>query len=150
MKSARSRVTPLANHVLSSRRPHAPLASSSSTALLLARYYRPDTLRQVRDVLVAALGAQLLQRLVQAQQVVPVQPARTLGPVDVLGQGLDVLGADELVVIWGPDVCDVSKTSAAEPAVMNFWKIIHGHWWEPQSRRRTIRTDKGPDGLFWI
>lgn len=76
VKSARSRVTPLANHVLSSRRPHASLASS--TALLLARYYRPDTLRQVRDVLVAALGAQLLQRLVQAQQVVPVQPARPL------------------------------------------------------------------------
>lgn len=59
---ARSRVTPLANHIISSRRPHASLASS--TALLLARYYRPDTLRQVRDVLVAALGAQLLQRLV--------------------------------------------------------------------------------------
>lgn len=76
VKSARSRVNPLANHVLSSRRHPASLASS--TALLLARYYRPDTLRQVRDVLVAALGAQLLQRLVQAQQVVPVQPARPL------------------------------------------------------------------------
>lgn len=76
VKSARSRVTSLANHVLSSRRPHASLASP--TALLLARYYRPDTLRQVRDVLVAALGAQFLQRLVQAQQVVPVQPARPL------------------------------------------------------------------------
>lgn len=109
-KSARRRVTPLANSILSSRRPDAPLApsSSSSTAPLLARYYRPDALRQVRDVLVAALGAQLLQRLVQGQQVVPVQPARPLRAVDMLGQGLGVLGPDELVVVWGSDVCDAS------------------------------------------
>lgn len=109
-KSARRRVTPLANSILSSSRPDGPLApsSSSSTAPLLARYYRPDALRQVRDVLIAALGAQLLQRLVQGQQVVPVQPARPLGAVDVLGQGLGVLGPDELVVVWGPDVCDAS------------------------------------------
>lgn len=110
-KSARRRVTPLANSILSSSRPDGPLApssSSSSTAPLLARYYRPDALRQVRDVLIAALGAQLLQRLVQGQQVVPVQTARPLGAVDVLGQGLGVLGPDELVVVWGSDVCDAS------------------------------------------
>lgn len=105
-KSARRRVTPLANSILSS--PDAPLAPSSSTAPLLARYYRPDALRQVRYVLVAALGAQLLQRLVQGQQVVPVQPARPLRAVDMLGQGLGVLGPDELVVVWGSDVCDAS------------------------------------------
>lgn len=77
VKSARSRIAPLANHILSSLRLDASFASSS-TALLFARHNRSDTLRQVRDVLVAALGAQLLQCLVQAQQVVTVQPARSL------------------------------------------------------------------------
>lgn len=125
-KSARRRVTPLANSILSSRRPDGPLApsssSSSSTAPLLARYYRPDTLRQVRDVLVAALGAQLLQRLVQGQQVVSVQPARPLRAVDVLCQGLGVLGPDELVVVWGPDVYDVSTICRRARGGDRTWK----------------------------
>lgn len=135
-KSARRRVTPLANSSLSSRRPDAPLAPSSSTAPLLARYYRPDALRQVRDVLVAALGAQLLQRLVQGQQVVPVQPARPLGAVDVLGQGLGVLGPDELVVVWGSDVCDASTVC----------RRAHG---DDGIRRTTQRCDtKSGGGLY--
>lgn len=123
-KSARRRVTPLANSILSSRRPDGPLvpSSSSSTAPLLARYYRPDALRQVRDVLVAALGAQLLQRPVQGQQVVPVQPARPLRAVDVLCQGLDVLGPDELVVVWGPDVYDASTVCCRARGGDRTWK----------------------------
>lgn len=73
VKSARSCVTPLANRIFRSRRLDASLVS---TAPLLASYYRPNTLRQVRDVLVAALRAELLQRLVQSQQIVTIQPAR--------------------------------------------------------------------------
>lgn len=60
--------------------------------------------RQVRDVLVAALRAQVPQRLVEAQEVRPVEPAGALGAVDVLGERLDVLGAGELVVVRGADV----------------------------------------------
>jgi hypothetical protein len=76
-KSARNGVAPLADHIIRSLHLDASLAHFS-TALLLARHNRPDTLRQVRDVLVSALGAQLLQRLVQAQKVVAIQPARPL------------------------------------------------------------------------
>lgn len=54
MKSARSCVTPLTNSILSSRTLDTSLASAT---FLLARYYRPDTLRQIRDVLIATLGA---------------------------------------------------------------------------------------------
>lgn len=86
-------------------------SSSSSTGLaahflpfLLPRYYRPHPLRKVRDVLVAALGTQLPQGVVQAEQVRAVEPAGALGPVDVLGEGLDVLGPRELVVVRGADV----------------------------------------------
>lgn len=63
-----------------------------------------DALGQVGDMLVAALWAQPLEGVVQRQQVVDVWAARTVRAVDVLGQGLDVLRADELVVIRGADV----------------------------------------------
>lgn len=76
VKSARSHIAPLANHIFS--RLHLDASLIPSTAPLFASHYRPDTLRQVRDVLIAALGAQLLQRFVQAQQVVTIQPARSL------------------------------------------------------------------------
>lgn len=77
VKRARSRIAPLANHISSSLH-HLDASLIPSTALSFMSHYRPDTLRQVRDVLIAALGAQLLQRFVQAQQVVTIQPARPL------------------------------------------------------------------------
>lgn len=55
-------------------------------------------------MLVPALGAQLVQAPLQTPEVVAVQPARPLAAVDVLGQLLRVLGADELVVVRGADV----------------------------------------------
>jgi hypothetical protein len=72
--------------------------------LLLARRDRPEPVRQVRDVLVAALRAQLVQRRLQAPQVVPVRAARAGAAVDVLGELLRVLRADKLVVVGGSDV----------------------------------------------
>lgn len=50
----------------------------------------------------------------------------------MLGQGLDVLGADELVVVWGPDVYDVLTTNRRARGD-KFWKIIHGQWWRPRA-----------------
>lgn len=60
--------------------------------------------RQVRDVCIAALGTQLVERLLQAQQVVAVEPAGALADVNVLGEGLRVLRSCELVVVGRPDV----------------------------------------------
>jgi len=59
---------------------------------------------QVRDMLIATLRAQFVQGPLQPPKVVLVQTTRALGPVDVLGQGLDVLRAGELVVVRGADV----------------------------------------------
>ena len=69
-----------------------------------ARNNGPDPIGQVRDVLITTLRTQLVQRPLQAQQVVAVQPARALAPVDVLGQRLHLLRAGELVVVGRPDV----------------------------------------------
>lgn len=82
----------------------APVRRRHRRLALLAGHDRPHAARQVRDVLVPALGAQLPQGLLQAQQVVHVGPARPLGPVDVLGQGLGGLRADELFVLGRADV----------------------------------------------
>jgi hypothetical protein len=72
--------------------------------LLFARRDRPHPVRQVRDVLVAALRAELVQGRLQPPQVVPVEAARPLAAVDVLGELLRVLRADELLVVGGADV----------------------------------------------
>lgn len=62
----------------------------------------------------------------------------------MLGQGLDVLGADELVVVWGPDVCDVPKQSAAEPAVITFGRSSTGGGGNPeQEKDYTYRQGSG-------
>lgn len=61
-------------------------------------------LRQVRDVVVAALGAQLVEGPLEPPEVVPVEPAGALGAVDVLGEGADVLRARELGVVRRADV----------------------------------------------
>lgn len=52
---------------------------------LFASYDRPHAVRQVGDVLIATLRAQLVQCLVKVQEVVTVQSARPFGLVDVFG-----------------------------------------------------------------
>lgn len=71
----------------------------ASPALDLAQ-----AVRQVRDVRVAALGAELVERPLELEEVVAVQAARALAPVDVFREGLGVLGPAELVVVGRADV----------------------------------------------
>lgn len=60
--------------------------------------------REIGDVGVAALRTELVQRFLQAQQIVTIQPARPLTATYVLRQRLGVLGPGELVVVGRPDV----------------------------------------------
>ncbi|KAL2019216.1 hypothetical protein VTK56DRAFT_9943 [Thermocarpiscus australiensis] len=78
--------------------------SSDAGPLLFPRRNGPHPVRQVRDVLVPALPAELVQRLLQLPQVVPVQAAGPLAAVDVLCQLLRVLRPDELLVVGRADV----------------------------------------------
>lgn len=55
-------------------------------------------------MLVAALGAQPVERPLQAEQVVAVEAAGALAAVDMLGEGLGVLRADELRVVGRADI----------------------------------------------
>lgn len=55
-------------------------------------------------MLIMTLLAKILQRPFKSKQIIPIQPARPLAPVDVLGQLLQVLGAGELVVVGRADV----------------------------------------------
>jgi hypothetical protein len=64
----------------------------------------PDPVREIADVLVPALRAQLVQGRLQSPQIVSVQAARPLAAVDVLGELLRVLRPDELLVVGRADV----------------------------------------------
>lgn len=77
---------------------------------------RADAVRQVRDVGVAALGAQLVEGPLEPEQVVSVEPAGPFAGVDVLGEGLGVLGARKLVVVGRADV-DEGADCRGRPAV---------------------------------
>jgi hypothetical protein len=77
------------------------------------RHDGPQPVRQVRDVLVAALGPQRGQRRLQPKEVVRVRPAGPGAARYVLGQRLRVLGADELVVVRGTDVDEGADGRAA-------------------------------------
>lgn len=67
-------------------------------------YDGADSVGEVGDVDVAALQAQLVEGLLEAEEIVDVEAAGAAALVDVLGEDLRVLGADELVVVRGADV----------------------------------------------
>ena len=77
------------------------------------RHNGPQPVRQVRDVLIAALGPQRRQRRLQPKEVVRVRPAGPGAARYVLGQRLRVLGADKLVVVRGADVDEGADGRAA-------------------------------------
>lgn len=63
-----------------------------------------DSVGEVGDVDVAAFRTQLVERLLEAEEVVNVETTRAAALVDVLGQLLGILGSDELVVVRRADV----------------------------------------------
>lgn len=63
-----------------------------------------DALGEVANVVVAALGAQRLEGVVEVEEVLGVEAAGADRVADVGGEGLRVLRADELVVVRGADV----------------------------------------------
>lgn len=73
--------------------------TTANPALNLAQ-----AVRQVRDVRVAALVTELVERPLELEEVVAVQATRALAPLDVLRKGLRVLGPAELVVVGRTDV----------------------------------------------
>lgn len=63
-----------------------------------------DPLGQVVDVVIAAIGCEVLQRHVEAEEVVGVGTAGPGTGGDVLSQGLRVLRSDKLLVVWCANV----------------------------------------------
>lgn len=53
---------------------------------------------------VAALRAQSVESFFKAKKVVDVQPTRATALADVGGEGLRVLWANKLVIVWGANV----------------------------------------------